>query len=497
MPSPVCWLCKVPGSQFCPDCPVAACSDGHLGAHYSRVDKVEEEKCRPVRVEWREGAGNCLVSTRPIKAGEEILRDVPALVSPSLVSSPVCLGCLKNWKGNCLCEICQFPVCSKKCAGSPNHKQECEILSRLPTKPKFSPDERSNPALALIGVIRYLNLVATNEEVGDRLNLLMDHVDDIQANPELSNMWEGTAVHNLVNQLPDSPYTKQGVLRAVGVLHTNSVSGMGNGHALYPTFSLINHSCVCNSRFQIYPDRSILLRAQVDIAEGEEITTQYLTPFLGTLARRKKIRKNWFFDCACERCADPTEKATNLSGIVCKKCQGTVLQKNPLDNEGPWGCSGCPEELSAATIQVVLDSLQTDLDSVDPNDVKALEEKIVTWSQIVTPHHYLMLQLKRNLLGSLKLASDKDQRIAPRIKLRKMIELAEENMQVFDKVDPGLTILRGRMLQYINGPKLQIAKMDMQCGKINRPEFLRAAVESIQIVKAATQCFEAYDLPEF
>ena len=22
-------------------------------------------------------------------------------------------------------------------------------------------------------------------------------------------MWEGTAVHNLVNQLPDSPYTKQ------------------------------------------------------------------------------------------------------------------------------------------------------------------------------------------------------------------------------------------------------------------------------------------------
>jgi hypothetical protein len=83
-------------------------------------------------------------------------------------------------------------------------------------------------------------------------------------------------------------------------------------------------------------------RAQTEIKNGEEITAQYLTPLVGTMERRSKIRynclfielnlfsckiglfvvrKNWFFQCCCARCSDPTELGTDFSGIRCRKCQ--------------------------------------------------------------------------------------------------------------------------------------------------------------------------------
>ena len=45
-----------------------------------------------------------------------------------------------------------------------------------------------------------------------------------------------------------------------------------------------------SSRFQILPDRTLVLRAQVPIKAGEEITIQYMTPMLGNVTRTKKIK---------------------------------------------------------------------------------------------------------------------------------------------------------------------------------------------------------------
>ena len=44
-------------------------------------------------------------------------------------------------------------------------------------------------------------------------------------------------------------------------------------------------SCQNNSRFQIYHDRRIVLRALKDIPRGEEITTIYLSPLMGNVLR--------------------------------------------------------------------------------------------------------------------------------------------------------------------------------------------------------------------
>ena len=49
------------------------------------------------------------------------------------------------------------------------------------------------------------------------------------------------------------------------------------------------------------------------------------------------------------------------------------------------------------------------------------------------------------------------------------------------------------MLQYRNGPKMILAKMDLQEGKISKAEFLAETATAMRNVKLASKCFETSD----
>eukprot|EP00092_Neocalanus_flemingeri_P053598 GFUD01063027.1.p1 GENE.GFUD01063027.1~~GFUD01063027.1.p1 ORF type:complete len:151 (-),score=33.79 GFUD01063027.1:29-442(-) len=135
--------------------------------------------------------------------------------------------------------------------------------------------------------------------------------------------------------------------------------------------------------------------------------------------------------------------------------------------------------------------MEAELEGIDNSSVEILQDLILNWLQVLHPQHYLILLLKRKLLASLKLVTSSN---PPRALLTQTIELAEESIRVFDVLDPGLTILRGRMMQYRNGPQLMLAKMDLQEGKISKLEFLQATARAMKNVKMATRCFEEYNL---
>ena len=63
------------------------------------------------------------------------------------------------------------------------------------------------------------------------------------------------------------------------------------------------NSCVNNSRFQVYDDRRVVLRAQVDVPAGAEITITYLPQMISNVRRRAKIKRSWYFQCTCARLA--------------------------------------------------------------------------------------------------------------------------------------------------------------------------------------------------
>ena len=53
---------------------------------------------------------------------------------------------------------------------------------------------------------------------------------------------------------------------------------------------------------------------------------------------------------------------------------------------------------------------------------------------------------------------------------------------------------RGRMLQYMNGPRLMLAKMDLKEGRITKQEFMMETAKALKMVKTATKCFDEFDI---
>jgi len=103
--------------------------------------------------------------------------------------------------------------------------------------------------------------------------------------------------------LAGEDYSEEEILHALGVLDVNSVkinssaggssnSGTATGHGLYPLTSLLSHSCISNSKTVLKSDYSVECKATVFIAQGEEITKQYVSPLEPTQIRRGMYQKN-------------------------------------------------------------------------------------------------------------------------------------------------------------------------------------------------------------
>ena len=96
------------------------------------------------------------------------------------------------------------------------------------------------------------------------------------------------------------------------------IAGESPGFGLFPLYSMINHSCLANCRYEVALDNhTMTVRAAREIPEGQEITIQYKDPLLGSVDTIPSFRNHWMFVCQCKRCLDPTELGTYLSAINC------------------------------------------------------------------------------------------------------------------------------------------------------------------------------------
>ena len=77
--------------------------------------------------------------------------------------------------------------------------------------------------------------------------------------------------------------------------------------------------------------------------------------------------------------------------------------------------------------------------------LEQLQEVLVSWQALLHPQHYLAMLGKRKLLAGLHLCPAQDQ---GREGLQQRVDLAEESLKVFGVLEPGYTLIMGRMLQY-------------------------------------------------
>ena len=131
----------------------------------------------------------------------------------------------------------------------------------------------------------------------------------------------------LFSQFGIIEYTEAEIDRCIGILKVNGMKleqGLlkeNPGVVLYPIYCLINSDCVSNTNYIKTSSLELQLRSQVKIQRGEEITTRYVSPTLGNNRRRQYLKKYWYFDCCCSRCADKTELGTNMSSVRCEECR--------------------------------------------------------------------------------------------------------------------------------------------------------------------------------
>lgn len=73
-----------------------------------------------------------MIANRELKAGEEIIAEMPFIVGPKACTYPLCLSCYAPWppdpNGKPICSKCGWPVCNQECENAPQHKDyECQV----------------------------------------------------------------------------------------------------------------------------------------------------------------------------------------------------------------------------------------------------------------------------------------------------------------------------------------------------------------------------------
>ena len=151
----------------------------------------------------------------------------------------------------------------------------------------------------------------------------------------------------------------------------------------------------------INADHSIQVIAQTSIAEGDQITNQYMKADKPTSIRRPFLREKWFFDCMCPRCADPTECGSHLSSLLCPRprCQGSVVPSHPLDYESSWACLTCGCVQGQDRVQTVLEGAAALLDcpAEGAGVVEHYEKMLHQLASQLHPYNHLMLGAKQKL----------------------------------------------------------------------------------------------------
>ena len=72
---------------------------------------------------------------------------------------------------------------------------------------------------------------------------------------------------------------------------------------MVPSLSFFNHSCQYNAAIQVAIGLQFTAVATRDIAEGEEVCICYVDASQPGEVRRAELRRVFWFDCTCPKCA--------------------------------------------------------------------------------------------------------------------------------------------------------------------------------------------------
>ncbi|XP_058801221.1 SET domain-containing protein SmydA-8-like isoform X2 [Phymastichus coffea] len=384
----VCAVCKVSAKRKCGGCrSVYYCGKEHQKAHW----REHWRKCKCYKLVENEKLGRHYVAVRRIEAGEIVIREEKPLVQgPQQDSVPVCLGCCVPLTSEIArpCEECGWPLC-QSCT---SHGDECEFTKKYKSsKVSISGFGLTHPTYKCVSVIRALALRDSDPAAYKKFTNLSSHHEQ----PSFGDPGEVTQfIKRFFDKLEDT--SEEEIARAAGIL-------LINGHevpitepsqiAVYDASSYLEHSCKANCAKSFTNSAGLIVRAALGIEKGGHITICYSDPLWGTANRRHYLLRTKFFECACERCSDPTELGTMFDALKCNRsdCRGNALPRTFLAAEvSDYLCDRCDNALSSRAVDELTERIGRELASIAKDDVAACRDFLKAHAGRLHENHFYM-----------------------------------------------------------------------------------------------------------
>jgi hypothetical protein len=224
-----------------------------------------------------------LMSTKSRKPGETVFLDKAIATA----TEERCMSCFGDMKFQC--PACKTKFCSKDCAETdkPLHRVICKKENRI----------HAAPIWLVLKTLKWLE--STNDFQTELFPTLVSCESD-WPEEKLRMIQE---IEDKIPKKENSLFTTKKLLsifnRNAYVIYDREFVPMGEG--IFPSASLINHSCSPNVFVQ-FTGTTMHVVAIAHIAEGDEILSSYVDPIAPVLLRREMLQERYAFTCECSRC---------------------------------------------------------------------------------------------------------------------------------------------------------------------------------------------------
>ena len=297
-----CFLCGKEARYRCENCKlVFYCSRDHYMSHRQR------NYCFPYKIEWNQlGGGHCMIAVRDVKPLELVFFEWNLVTGPTVGQAESnCAECLKVIETPASCAKCSLKMCSELCLSGTNHTAECKAFQNCSeeTEPggKFT-KEQLKPMSVM--ALRLLRSRRANAKVHIRTQFHLQNRDDLNPpNPEVEDddvkTWveRKAAIVDFISKdcgLDAEEDASEEVEWMVELTRRSAISApdtAGGGAVIFPTFSLMNHSCVSNCKFVVYPNLTLAVLTQTAVSAGEELNVSLVPVLEPTWKRRAKLMR--------------------------------------------------------------------------------------------------------------------------------------------------------------------------------------------------------------
>ncbi|XP_042056606.1 histone-lysine N-methyltransferase ASHR2-like [Salvia splendens] len=284
----------------------------------------------PIQMVELENRGRALVSTKPLKAGEILLKESPILLYsalPSAAAANYCSHCYRTIASQSTttlsCPNCsaasQFcsPQCQSAALSTSHTPFVCSALRRLcaADSPLLLQHHHDRLIQARFLIAAYNLAIASPPKFQTLISLQGDALADDAS----------VFLHSVISticQLPNSGELGVSVELTAALLAKDKLNAFGlmepfnqgkersvRAYGLYPTASFFNHDCLPNAcRFDYvdsaseFSNTDITIRVIHDLPAGREICLSYFPVNFKYVERQQRLKEDYGFVCDCDRC---------------------------------------------------------------------------------------------------------------------------------------------------------------------------------------------------